>query len=149
MLALLSTKLLRPFAGLLAFLVSFVSNIFYSPGVMDMPIVPDDFTPVMRFVVTSDVHLNGDPNQAEAARLARMLQTGRRLALEDPSYQKLDAAAFVGDVCDRGTPETAWPSPNRQSLKAEQRFRLLRMMTAVIVWSSPTQAITFWSVNTR
>ena len=106
MFAVIASKLIGSLAGLMAFLFTFVSNIFYSPGVMDMPIAPDDFSPVVRFTVTSDVHLNGSEGQAEAARLAQMLQTSKRLSTEDGSYSKLDAVAFVGDVCDKGTPET-------------------------------------------
>ncbi|NLP48003.1 MAG: hypothetical protein GX345_03575 [Clostridiales bacterium] len=110
MLAALASKALQmltaPLAGLLAFVFTFLSNIIYSPGIMDLPTPPDDFTPVMRFTVTSDVHLNGQEGQVEAQRLAQMLQTSKRISSEDSVYDKLDAAAFVGDLCDKGTPET-------------------------------------------
>ena len=37
-----------------------------------LPAAPDGFKPVLRFAVTSDVHLDGDPDQAAAKRLAEL-----------------------------------------------------------------------------
>lgn len=102
------TKLLKivlaPLAVLMALLMTFTSNIFYKPGVMDMPIVPSDFTPVLRFTVASDVHLKDEGGEAEAERLGLMLRTGHALAESSYPYNKLDAVAFAGDMTDHGSP---------------------------------------------
>ncbi len=101
------TKLLKnltgPVAALMALIITFTSNIFYKPGVMDMPAVPAGFTPVVRFTVASDVHLKDTGGEAEATRLALMINSSYAIA-ENSSYNKLDAVAFSGDLTDSGTP---------------------------------------------
>ena len=64
----------------------------------------EDFTPVFRFVITSDVHIqaNSDTN---AERLADFIQTAYRYSESHPSYNTLDAILLAGDNCDRGTDE--------------------------------------------
>lgn len=54
----------------MALIRTFAANIFYNPGVMDMPVVPDDFIPVIRFTVASDVHLKDEGGDQEPHRAA-------------------------------------------------------------------------------
>ena len=35
---------------------------------------PEDFTPILRFVACSDIHLNGEENQENAIRFANLLK---------------------------------------------------------------------------
>ena len=98
--------LIKPLSAILAAVIAFASNIFYKPGVMDMPAAPDDFTPVVRFTVTSDVHLKDAGGEAEAYRLGLMIDSSYAIAEGSGSYKNLDAVAFAGDLTDRGSPYT-------------------------------------------
>ena len=102
------TKLLKiilaPIAAIMAFIITFAGNAFYIPGEMPTPLAPDDFTPVLRFTVASDVHLKDEGGEAEAERLGLMLRTSHALAESSNPYNKLDAVAFAGDITDHGTP---------------------------------------------
>ncbi len=61
-----------------------------------------DFTPVVRFMVTSDSHITtiGD---VQSFRLQRMVKLGYDIAKKDEEYNKLDAVLIAGDVTDMGT----------------------------------------------
>lgn len=61
-----------------------------------------DFSPVARFIVTSDSHITtiGD---VQSFRLQRMIKLGYDIAEKDKSYNKLDAVLIAGDVTDMGT----------------------------------------------
>lgn len=92
-------------AKLLAFLYSFLS--FFGAGVLfdaELPEKPDDFTPVLRFAACSDVHLSGDPEAAEAKRLAQLINTVYDYA-ETQEYKNFDALCVAGDFADQGKPE--------------------------------------------
>lgn len=95
--------ILGPLAAVMALVMAFTTNIFYKPGVMDMPVVPDDFTPVIRFTVASDVHLKDEGGESEANRLGLMIRSSYAIAENSDSYTNLDAVAFAGDLTDRGT----------------------------------------------
>jgi len=90
-------------------LVTFFVNIFYYPPVIaDMPEVPDDFTPVIRFTVASDSHIKlvGENTEVEKERVADMISDSYRLAQTDDSgYTNLDAIVFAGDITDQGEKE--------------------------------------------
>lgn len=69
------------------------------------PKAPEDtgiFTPVTRFVVTSDSHITtiGD---VQSTRLQKMIKLGYEIAEADEEYKKLDAVLIAGDVTDMGT----------------------------------------------
>ena len=66
---------------------------------------PADFTPVVRFAVCSDVHLNGDEDQAEAVRFGRLFDSAYAYAAQHPAYQKLDAVLVAGDFTAGGGEE--------------------------------------------
>ena len=65
--------------------------------------IEEDFTPVLRFAVASDVHISaGDDTNAK--RLAKMFETAYAYA-HSQEYDKLDAVLLVGDNCDSGSDE--------------------------------------------
>lgn len=74
-------------------------------SVFMQPVPPADtseFTPVMRFIITSDSHITtiGD---VQSSRLEKMIKFGYREAKKDPNYKNLDAVLIAGDVTDMGT----------------------------------------------
>lgn len=101
------TKILKfilgPLAAVMALVMAFTSNIFYKPGVMDMPVAPDDFTPIIRFTVASDVHLKDEGGEAEAYRLGLMIRSSYDIAENSSSYTNLDSVVFCGDITDHGS----------------------------------------------
>ena len=94
------------------------------PKTQDLPVTPDDFEPIMRFVVCSDVHFKND-NELEAKgesageeyekylkevaippqRLAAAINSAYDYADNYDGYNGLDAFAVVGDFTNRGKPE--------------------------------------------
>ena len=62
---------------------------------------PDDFTPVVRFVVCSDIHLNGDEDQQAAIRFANLFKDMYSYA-QGCEYKKLDAVLVAGDFTGGG-----------------------------------------------
>ena len=62
---------------------------------------PDDFTPVVRFVVCSDIHLNGEEDQQSAIRFANLF-TDMYAYAESCEYNKLDAMVVAGDFTGGG-----------------------------------------------
>lgn len=62
---------------------------------------PDDFTPVVRFVVCSDIHLDGDENQQAAKRFATLFNDMYEYA-ESSEYKSLDAMVVAGDFTGGG-----------------------------------------------
>lgn len=62
----------------------------------------DEFIPVLRFVVASDVHIGDSGSYKEEKRLAKLFETSYFYADSQP-YNKIDGAFFVGDISDRGT----------------------------------------------
>ena len=74
------------------------------PTGKELPETPDDFTPVVRFAITSDVHLNGDPDQPAAIRLGELFRDTYEYA-EGEKYDKLDAVIVAGDFATNGKDE--------------------------------------------
>lgn len=62
---------------------------------------PEDFTPVLRFVACSDIHLNGEENQENAIRFANLLKDMNEYS-ENAEYKNLDAVMVVGDFTGGG-----------------------------------------------
>ena len=65
---------------------------------------PENFAPVLRFIACSDVHLDGDENQANAIRLKNLIKDMNKYS-EDKSYNKFDAFMVVGDFAGGGAEE--------------------------------------------
>ena len=74
-------------------------------GVVVPPSVPEDFTPVVRFAVCSDVHLDGNPTQTAAVRLGQLYDDSYAYAQSSGAYQQLDAVLTVGDFATSGAPK--------------------------------------------
>lgn len=93
-------------AKLIAFLyvVTTVAGAGLPFGASKLPETPDDFTPVIRFAVCSDVHLDGNPESAEAERLAKLFDTVYAYS-ETQEYKNFDALCVVGDFTDQGKAE--------------------------------------------
>ncbi len=62
---------------------------------------PDDFTPVLRFVVCSDIHLNGEETQEAAIRFGNLFRDMYSYA-EKSAYNNLDAVIVAGDFTGGG-----------------------------------------------
>ena len=62
---------------------------------------PDDFTPVVRFVACSDIHLDGDETQQAAIRFANLFNDMYEYA-ESCEYKNLDAVIVAGDFTGGG-----------------------------------------------
>ncbi len=63
--------------------------------------VPDDFSPILRFVVCSDIHLNGEENQEAAIRFRNLFKDMYAYA-QSCSYKTLDAVVVAGDFTGGG-----------------------------------------------
>ena len=61
----------------------------------------EDFHPVFRFAVASDVHISAD-DETNALRLQKLFETAYRYADAHPDYQLLDALVLTGDNCESG-----------------------------------------------
>lgn len=90
---------------LLATLYSVLSvlggGIFYHDT---LPQAPADFTPVVRFAVCSDVHINGDPNQTEAVRFGKLIRFMNDYS-DAQEYKGFDALCVCGDFTNSGAAE--------------------------------------------
>lgn len=62
---------------------------------------PEDFSPVVRFAVCSDIHLNGDETQDAAVRFSNLFKDMYDYS-EKSDYNKLDAVIVVGDFTGGG-----------------------------------------------
>ena len=84
--------------SIFTFFASLISPSFVAP-VPEME--EDDFVPVMRFVATSDTHIQklGDTG---CKRTSAMLKTAYAISEADEDYKNLDAVVFSGDITDNG-----------------------------------------------
>lgn len=100
------TKLLgaNAFAKLMtAFFTVFFAVFSVRAGINEEPpAVPEDFTPVLRFAVCSDVHLNGDENQKEAKEFRELFAQCYEYSKKSEKYKNLDAVMVCGDMTDWG-----------------------------------------------
>ena len=64
----------------------------------------EEFVPVFRFAITSDVHISAADN-TNAERLAKLFETAYRYSDSHPTYNTLDAVLLAGDNCDSGSDE--------------------------------------------
>lgn len=92
-------------AKLVVFLYSFLS--VFGAGIpisTDTPETPEDFSPVLRFAVCSDIHLKGDPEETEAKRFEKLINFMYNYS-ESQEYKNFDALCVAGDFADSGKPE--------------------------------------------
>lgn len=64
-----------------------------------------EFVPVFRFAVASDVHVKDASEPRNADRFAKLFQTAYRYADAHPTYQALDAVLLAGDIVNNGADE--------------------------------------------
>ncbi len=64
--------------------------------------MPADFTPVLRFAVCSDIHLDGNENQEAAIRFSNLFEDFYKIAENDNKYNKVDAMLIAGDFTGGG-----------------------------------------------
>ncbi len=67
------------------------------------PVVPDDFTPVVRFVVCSDVHIDGTQDTEAIRRYTDFIESSYDYAESQDSYKALDAVCVSGDYTNSGS----------------------------------------------
>lgn len=67
----------------------------------ELPKTPNDFTPVLRFAVCSDVHLSGEEDDPHAERYATFYEDTYAYA-ENQSYKNVDAFVVAGDMTGGG-----------------------------------------------
>lgn len=91
------------FTSIYAIILTVLSIIMSPIGKVEANEKPEAFVPIMRFAVTSDVHIKDDGNYAERERLAEMIKTSYKIAEANPYYKSLDAVCFSGDITDKGT----------------------------------------------
>ena len=94
----ISTILTSAILSVVTILASILSPSYTAP-VPEMK--EDDFVPVMRFVATSDTHIEnfGDTG---CKRTSAMIKTAYAISEADPDYKNLDAVVFSGDITDNG-----------------------------------------------
>ncbi|MBR3768582.1 MAG: metallophosphoesterase [Clostridia bacterium] len=63
---------------------------------------PEDFTPVLRFVVCSDIHLNGEEQQEAAIRFGQLFEDIYAFSQKCDAYKRLDAVVVAGDFTGGG-----------------------------------------------
>lgn len=113
--------------GIIAFFVAiftFFASVFGFAGKIKTPVdVADDFTPVLRFVVSSDSHVQAIGDK-QTKRIQKMIGTAYEVAAEDESYNSLDAVVMVGDLTDDGrkTQYVGFASAINSSIKEGTEF---------------------------
>ena len=92
------SKLISIILSVFTFLATTITP---SSNVPTPEIAKDDFVPVMRFVATSDTHINtvGDTG---CRRISTMMNEAYAISEADEDYKKLDAVVFSGDLTDNG-----------------------------------------------
>lgn len=89
---------------------SFIMSIFMFFASLFLPKVPqpavpeitdDGFVPVMRFVATSDTHINTMGDEG-CERLTKLIRSAYAISDADNDYKELDAMVFSGDITDNG-----------------------------------------------
>ncbi len=87
---------------ILSFLMLFTSLFVPFEAAPVPSVTEDDFVPVLRFISTSDTHIQSLGDKG-CKRVARMINSAYDIAEADSDYNKLDAVVFSGDITDNGT----------------------------------------------
>lgn len=79
---------------------------FAAPEINGMkPEADPDFTPVLRFIASSDSHIK-ELGDSGYCKVVKMIKTGYEAAKADEAYPKLDAVIMTGDITDFGKPSS-------------------------------------------
>ncbi len=90
------------FTGIILSVFTFFASLIAPSFVAPVPeIGHDDFVPVMRFVTTSDTHIE-DFGDVGCRRTSAMIKTAYAISDADEDYKNLDAVVFSGDITDNG-----------------------------------------------
>lgn len=73
----------------------------FCPIGKEPPKTPDDFTPVLRFAICSDVHLSGEDSDPHAEKYATFFEDTYAYA-ENQAYKNVDAFVVAGDMTGGG-----------------------------------------------
>lgn len=84
------------------FTALFTVTSFSMPSGQEPPKAPEDFTPVLRFAVCSDVHLDGDSEQRNAKEFSELFTQSYEYSRKSKSYKNLDAVVVCGDMTEWG-----------------------------------------------
>lgn len=85
--------------------------------------VEEDFVPVFRFAIASDVHISAN-DRTNSERLAQLFQTAYRYSENHATYKSLDAVLLAGDNCESGS-DAEYDELNRvvrENIKDETQF---------------------------
>ncbi len=85
--------------------------------------VEQDFVPVFRFAITSDVHIKAN-DRTNADRLAKLFETAYRYSDGHATYKSLDAVLLAGDNCESGA-DAEYAELNRvvrENMRDETQF---------------------------
>ncbi len=91
--------------GIITFFLSFLTFFGSLMSISVNPTAPADtgkFTPVMRFIISSDSHV-ATIGDRQTTRIEEMIKLGYEIAESDEEYKKLDAVLMAGDITDDGT----------------------------------------------
>lgn len=83
-----------------AFSVMFLKDTLFQKKVKSIPKTPDNFNPVIRFAVCSDVHVSGEEVDKGAENFASLIDDMN--ALSENGHIGIDALMVAGDMTNRG-----------------------------------------------
>lgn len=69
------------------------------------PELPEDFEPVLRFTVCSDIHLDGNSDSSNAKRFRKLFDQSYKYSEAHETYNNLDAVMVCGDMTEWGREE--------------------------------------------
>lgn len=98
----------EPLFQLFSKFLSVVFSAFFSVSSLGSPIckeppeAPDDFTPVLRFVACSDVHLSGEEDDVNEKRFRELFNEVSAYSSAHESYKGFDAVMVCGDMTEWG-----------------------------------------------
>lgn len=98
----------EPLFQLFSKIVTVVFSAFFSVSSLGSPLykappeVPEDFTPVLRFAVCSDVHLSGEEGDINEARFRELFNFTEKYSNSHESYNGFDAVMVCGDMTEWG-----------------------------------------------
>jgi len=92
---------MNSFISLFLAFLTFFASIVNTFTVVKAPEDTTEFTPVVRFTVCSDNHIN-TAGDTPCMRMSKMMKLSYAVADTDNEYNNLDAVMFVGDIADNG-----------------------------------------------
>lgn len=94
--------IIKSFISFLTAMITLLVSVANQPVPIIEQVKAKDFAPVVRFMVCSDTHINGE-NDPQRERLEKAVNFCYTVASEDEYYNNLDAVMFAGDCTNGGT----------------------------------------------